>query len=250
MMKQRWGPDRNVLRPTPGDPWGVEQHHWNTGAEENQQLNPGGPSNRQKSSGPKPHQWPCNHPAMKARGNTAIPVLCAGAILQIIFFSISLANYFLLTIVMWPLVGIIAQAQISHKKKYLEPIFLLIDRRNHNFETVLLSVSYYQFSYTKQVIFLYSKIWVGCLNIKSGTIFPVFNGLLTARVFRKHAYNIISSNTFMPGLYIRTRTMILTLLKKWNRPRNRQFTFRSADMTFRRDPYLILSCILWYSVKG
>ena len=51
MMKQRRGLDRNVLRPTPGDPWGVEQHHWNTGAEGNQQLNPGGPSNRQKSSG-------------------------------------------------------------------------------------------------------------------------------------------------------------------------------------------------------
>ena len=47
MTKQRWGLDRNVLRPTPGDPWGVEQHHWNTGAKENQQLNPGGPSNRQ-----------------------------------------------------------------------------------------------------------------------------------------------------------------------------------------------------------
>ena len=31
-----------MLRPTPGDPWGVEQHHWNNGAEENQQLNPGG----------------------------------------------------------------------------------------------------------------------------------------------------------------------------------------------------------------
>ena len=29
-----------MLRPTPGDPWGVEQHHWNTGAEENQQLKP------------------------------------------------------------------------------------------------------------------------------------------------------------------------------------------------------------------
>ena len=53
MMKQRWGRDRNnVLRPIPGDPWGVEQHHWNTGADENQQLNPGWPSNRQKSSGP------------------------------------------------------------------------------------------------------------------------------------------------------------------------------------------------------
>ena len=25
MMKQRWGLDRNVLQPTPGDPWGVEQ---------------------------------------------------------------------------------------------------------------------------------------------------------------------------------------------------------------------------------
>ena len=52
MIKERWGLDRNVLRPTPGDLWGVEQHHWNTGAKENQQLNPGGPSNRQKSSGP------------------------------------------------------------------------------------------------------------------------------------------------------------------------------------------------------
>ena len=41
-----------MLRTTPGDPRGVEQHHWNTGAKENQQLNPGGPSNRQKSSGP------------------------------------------------------------------------------------------------------------------------------------------------------------------------------------------------------
>ena len=38
MMKQRWGLDRNVLRPTPGDPRGAEQHHWNTGAKENQQM--------------------------------------------------------------------------------------------------------------------------------------------------------------------------------------------------------------------
>ena len=38
-----------MLRPTPGDPWGVEQHHWNTGAKENQQLNPGGPSRFQKN---------------------------------------------------------------------------------------------------------------------------------------------------------------------------------------------------------
>ena len=52
MMKQRLGLDRNVLLPTPGDPRGAEQHHWNTGAKENQLLNPGGPSNRQKSSGP------------------------------------------------------------------------------------------------------------------------------------------------------------------------------------------------------
>ena len=52
-MKQKRGLDRNnVLRPTPGNPLGVEQHHWKTGAKENQQLNPGGPSNRQKSSGP------------------------------------------------------------------------------------------------------------------------------------------------------------------------------------------------------
>ena len=40
------------MRPTPGDPRGAEQHHWNTGANENQQLIPGGPSNRQKTSGP------------------------------------------------------------------------------------------------------------------------------------------------------------------------------------------------------
>ena len=52
-MKQRCGLYRNnVLRPTPGDSWGNEQHHWNTRAKENQQLNPGGPSNIQKRSGP------------------------------------------------------------------------------------------------------------------------------------------------------------------------------------------------------
>ena len=50
MMKQRRGLDRdNVLRPTSGDPLGIEQHHWNTGAKENQKLNPGGPSNRHKA---------------------------------------------------------------------------------------------------------------------------------------------------------------------------------------------------------
>ena len=27
-----------MLRPTPGDPRGAEQHHWNTGAKENQQA--------------------------------------------------------------------------------------------------------------------------------------------------------------------------------------------------------------------
>ena len=69
------------------------------------------------------------------------------------------------------------------------------------------------FLYTKQVIFLYTKIWVGFKIVKSSTIFPVFNGLLTAQVFRKHAYNITTNNTFMPGLYIRKRAMILTLVK-------------------------------------
>ena len=48
-MKQRWGLYRNVLRPTPGDPRGVEQHHWNTGAKENQQLNPGGQATDKKA---------------------------------------------------------------------------------------------------------------------------------------------------------------------------------------------------------
>ena len=52
-MKQRSGLDRNnVLLPTPGDPWGVEHHHWNTRAKENRQLNPGELSYRQKNSGP------------------------------------------------------------------------------------------------------------------------------------------------------------------------------------------------------
>ena len=32
MVKQRCGLDRNVLRPTPREPRGAEQHHWNTGA--------------------------------------------------------------------------------------------------------------------------------------------------------------------------------------------------------------------------
>ena len=43
-----------MLRPTPGDPWGVEQHHWNTGAEENQQLNPGKTHNFRPLSEPTP----------------------------------------------------------------------------------------------------------------------------------------------------------------------------------------------------
>ena len=38
-----------MLRPTPGDPWGVEQHHWNTGAKENQQLNPVGQATDKKA---------------------------------------------------------------------------------------------------------------------------------------------------------------------------------------------------------
>ena len=41
-----------VLRPTPGDPWGVEQHHWKTGANEIQQLNPVGQATDKKISGP------------------------------------------------------------------------------------------------------------------------------------------------------------------------------------------------------
>ena len=49
MMKQRWELDRNVLRPTPGEPRGAEQH-WNTGANEIQKLKPGGPNNRQKNA--------------------------------------------------------------------------------------------------------------------------------------------------------------------------------------------------------
>ena len=52
-MKQSWELDRNnVLRPTPGDPWGVEQHHWNTGAKENQQLIPVGQAREKKAPAP------------------------------------------------------------------------------------------------------------------------------------------------------------------------------------------------------
>ena len=53
MMKQRLGLDRNnVLRPTPGDPLGVEQDHWNTGAKENQQLIPVGQATDKKAPAP------------------------------------------------------------------------------------------------------------------------------------------------------------------------------------------------------
>ena len=36
---------------TLGDPWDVKQHHWNTAAKENHQLNRGGPRNRYKNRG-------------------------------------------------------------------------------------------------------------------------------------------------------------------------------------------------------
>ena len=49
MMQQRLGLDRNVLRPTPGDPWGVEQHHWNTGAKENNSWTPEGQATDKKA---------------------------------------------------------------------------------------------------------------------------------------------------------------------------------------------------------
>ena len=35
-----------------GDPWGVEQHHWNTGVKENQQLNPGRQATDKKAPAP------------------------------------------------------------------------------------------------------------------------------------------------------------------------------------------------------
>ena len=50
-MKQKWGLNiNNVLRPTPGDPWGVEQHHWNSGAEENQQQKSSSPNQLKKQT--------------------------------------------------------------------------------------------------------------------------------------------------------------------------------------------------------
>ena len=44
----------NVLRPTPGDPRGAEQHRWNTGAKENQQWTPVG-----QATDKKPLQTEC-----------------------------------------------------------------------------------------------------------------------------------------------------------------------------------------------
>ena len=49
MMKQKWGLDRNVLRPTPGDPRGAEQQHWNTGAKENNRWTPVGQAKDKKA---------------------------------------------------------------------------------------------------------------------------------------------------------------------------------------------------------
>ena len=42
---------------TVGDHWSAEQHHWKSEAKEDQQLTPGGPSNRRKSSGPNQLKW-------------------------------------------------------------------------------------------------------------------------------------------------------------------------------------------------
>ena len=40
MMKQKLRLDRNnVLRPTPGDPWDIKQHHWNTVAKKKTKKN-------------------------------------------------------------------------------------------------------------------------------------------------------------------------------------------------------------------
>ena len=55
MMKQSWGPDRNnVLRPIPGDPLGVEQHHWNTGAKKTNSWIPVGQATDKKKLRPQP----------------------------------------------------------------------------------------------------------------------------------------------------------------------------------------------------
>ena len=43
-----------MLRPTPGDPWGVEQHHWNTGAEEKPTVEPRWAKQQTKKLRPKP----------------------------------------------------------------------------------------------------------------------------------------------------------------------------------------------------
>ena len=48
MKKQRRGLNRcNVLQ-SAGNPKTVQQHHWKSGAKEEHQLSPGGPSNRRK----------------------------------------------------------------------------------------------------------------------------------------------------------------------------------------------------------
>ena len=54
-----------MLRPTSGDPWGVEQHHWNTGAKENQQLNPGEAYKEISEDEKSVVNVHCNHLALK-----------------------------------------------------------------------------------------------------------------------------------------------------------------------------------------
>ena len=42
---------------TVGDPLSSKQHSWKSEANEDHQLNPGGPSNRRKSAGPHQLKW-------------------------------------------------------------------------------------------------------------------------------------------------------------------------------------------------
>ena len=52
MMKQRWGLDRNVMRATPGVPWGVEQPTETLEQKKTNSWTPVGQATDKKNSGP------------------------------------------------------------------------------------------------------------------------------------------------------------------------------------------------------
>ena len=72
---------------------------------------------------------------------------------------------------------------------------------------------------TRDFTFILTYGWWCPDIVKSSTIFPVCNGLLTAQVFRKCSYHMESNNISMPAIHIKLNKRNLTLLKIGNRSR-------------------------------